>query len=120
VETIEEKKQREQLDMDTIQALNDAGSNLSKSHYVEYYFVLDSEEVIVQIADLLHEQEYDIDEPEEYVDDDGNPYYLLIAAKWLTIKPEVIFNETLKMTEIAIEFAGSAEHYDGWGTQMVR
>ncbi|UOY92393.1 ribonuclease E inhibitor RraB [Ectobacillus sp. JY-23] len=119
METIKQRNRREQFDTETIQALVDAGSNLSKMHYVEHCFFLDDEETAHKVASSLHKQGYEIYEPQEAVDDDGTPFLVMIVGKQHMITPEIVFEETRKMTELAIKYTGFAESYDGWETKVM-
>lgn len=116
METLKEKKERENLDLDTIKALKDAGSNLSKPHYIEHQFVVENENNINQIFKYLKRDGYEISDINEEVDQDGRQYFFFEACKYCLVKPSIIFEESRKMNEIALSFN---EFYDGWGTNIV-
>ncbi|GGE86098.1 ribonuclease E inhibitor RraB [Priestia taiwanensis] len=113
-ETMEERRIREQQDIDTISALKEAGSDLKKEHYLEHYFVLNNSEAIEKIVGDLHVQGYDIYEPSEQTDEFGETIYLLVIGKPCVPTQENVWAETKKMTEIAITYWGSSNYYDGW------
>ncbi|MCU5420370.1 ribonuclease E inhibitor RraB, partial [Bacillus pacificus] len=49
-ETVHERQERENQDIETLAALKDAGSNLTKVHYLEHYFLVDTIEMAEKIA----------------------------------------------------------------------
>jgi hypothetical protein len=116
METLKEKKERENLDLDTIEALKDAGSNFSKSHYIEHHFVVTNEHNINKISEYLKRKGYEISDINEEIDEDGEHYFFFDACKYCLVESSTIFEESRKMNEIALSFD---EFYDGWGTNIV-
>ncbi|MCR6788803.1 hypothetical protein CN360_18455 [Bacillus cereus] len=119
LETVHERKKRENQDIETLAALKDAGSNLTKVHYLEHYFLVDTIEIAEKIADVLHEKGYDIYEPSEQVSEDGLSFYVFIVGKNCIPTEENVWEETKQMAELAILYSGTCDSYDGWETQVV-
>ncbi len=118
-ETIEELRQRESLDLETINALKKEGSNFEKEHYLEHYFFLKTESSIEEIARRLNDKGYDLYEP-NLVEEDQQELFMFKVAKKCFIEPDKIFETTKYLTELAIQFGGSASCYDGWETQVMK
>lgn len=116
MESEKEREQREKLDLLTIEALRDKGSDLSKPHYLEHHFVVTKEYNITKITDTFKREGYEISQVLDTLDEDGEKYYFFDVCKYCLVQPNTIFEESKKMTEIALSFN---EFYDGWGTNIV-
>jgi regulator of RNase E activity RraB len=119
-ETINEMRQRESRDLETINALKKEGSNFEKEHYLEHYFFLKSESSISKIARRLSNKGYDLYEPQLVEDEDQQELFLFKVGKKCFIQPDKIFETTKYLTELAIKFGGSSSCYDGWETQVIQ
>ncbi|MEH7254019.1 ribonuclease E inhibitor RraB, partial [Neobacillus niacini] len=108
-ETINELRQRESRDLETINALKKEGSNFEKEHYLEHYFFLKSESSINKIARRLNNKGYDLYEP-QLVEDEENQQELFLfkVGKNCFIQPDKIFETTKYLTELAIKFGGNS------------
>ncbi|MBS9801672.1 ribonuclease E inhibitor RraB [Bacillus thuringiensis] len=118
-EKIHERQERENQDIETLVALKDAGSNLTKVHYLEHYFLVDTIEIAEKIADVLRGKGYDIYEPSEQISEDGLSFYVFIVGKNCIPTKENVWEETKQMAELAILHSGTCDSYDGWETQIV-
>ncbi|WOA60632.1 ribonuclease E inhibitor RraB [Bacillus mycoides] len=119
LETVHERQEREKQDIETLIALKKAGSNLSKVHYLEHYFLVDTIEIAEKIADVLHVKGYDIYKPSEQISEDGLSYYVFIVGKNCIPTKENVWKETKHMAELAVLYSGTCNSYDGWETQIV-
>ncbi|WP_264448678.1 ribonuclease E inhibitor RraB [Bacillus cereus] len=81
LETVHERQERENQDIETLAALKQAGSTLTKVHYLEHYFLLDTIDIAEKMADVLHVKGYDIYEPSEQISKDGLIYFVFIVGK---------------------------------------
>lgn len=113
----EEGKEREKMDLDTINALKKAGSDLSKPHNLEHHFVVENLQIAMDISNVLKNDGYEISDTIEGKNDNGNVYYYFDIVKPFIMKPEHVFKESEKMAVIAKKYGIL---YDGWGTTVVR
>ncbi|PEN53775.1 hypothetical protein CN596_14915 [Bacillus toyonensis] len=119
LETAHGRRERENQDVETLTALKKAGSNLTKVHYLEHYFLVETMEIAERIADVLHVKGYDIYEPSEQISEDGFSYYVFIVGKNCIPTKANVWKETKQMSELAILYSGSSDNYDGWEAQIV-
>jgi regulator of RNase E activity RraB len=110
-----EKREREALDLDTIKALKNAGSDLSKPHYIEHHFTVIDKCNIAKITEILKNKGYEVSEVYEEIDKSGRKYFFFDGCKYCLVEPKIIFQESKEMSELAISFN---EVYDGWGTKV--
>ncbi|GGE71591.1 ribonuclease E inhibitor RraB [Priestia taiwanensis] len=118
-ELLEERQRREQEDIETIEALAEAGSNMKKEHYLEHYFVLDTIDMAENIADDLQMEGYDVYEPMEHTEG-GSVVYIFAVGKSCMPTKEAVSAETKRMAELAITHFGSTDYYDGWEAEVVK
>ena len=116
METAQQKQKREQLDVDTISALKEAGSDLSKPHPLEHHFVVEELKIAQEVAKELQKDGYQISEILDG-DDEGDIYYFFDAIKPCIVQPEIVFQESEKMTLLAKKYH---VFYDGWGTKVIK
>ncbi|QAA32304.1 ribonuclease E inhibitor RraB [Clostridium manihotivorum] len=110
-----EKRERERLYLDTIKALKNAGSDLSKPHHIEHHFAVMHNCNITKMAESLKNEGYEVSEVYEETKEHGEKYYYFDGCKYCLVEPNIIFAESKRMTEIAAAFN---EVYDGWGTKV--
>lgn len=116
-ESEEEKKEREKSDLEVIEELKNAGSDISKLHYIEHHFIVENQENIIKMSDDLKKEGYEVSEVYEELDEEGKKYFFFDGFKACMIESNVIFEETRIMTEIVLSYN---EIYDGWGTNIVK
>lgn len=114
---VQPSNKREKEDIQVIELLKKAGSDLSKPHQIEHHFCVYGDKDKAYEAILqLKSQEYEIVDIEEGIDK-GKKYYYFDAIKSSMVKPEIIFAQTLTMEEIAEKYDIV---YDGWGCMVVK
>lgn len=112
VKTKQETAQRQNKDRQTIKALRDAGSNLSKPHTLEHHFVTyERAKADVVVADQLATG-YKVSEISTLNDKSGKPYFYFDLIKPIVPDEKLIFAESLRMTTLEKKHGVL---YDGWG-----
>ena len=115
VETKQEEAQRKAEDRQIIEALSDAGSDLSKLHTLEHHFVTyDRARADAVIGDSLAVG-YKVSEISSMEDQSGKTYWCFDLIKAVVPSEKAIFAESLLMTTL------EKKHgilYDGWGCNV--
>ena len=114
-ETKQEVVLRQTKDGQTIKALQDAGSNLSKPHTLEHHFVTyDLAKADAVTADQLAVG-YKGSEISTLKDQNGKPYFYFDLIKAVVLEEKTIFPESLRMTTLGKKYNVL---YDGWGCSI--
>jgi regulator of RNase E activity RraB len=103
----------EQADLETLNRLEEAGSDLSKPHEIEFFLYFPDEGSANAAAESIREQGFVV---EVMPPVDGSDW-LCFATKTLVPTLEDIVTIGREFNEIAEAYGGE---YDGWGTMVVR
>jgi len=116
-ELVKPKNPRDKYDIQVIDQLKKAGSDLSKEHEIEHHFVIygDKKKADGAISELV-KQNYKVTELEED-QDNGESYYFFDAIISSMVKPEIISSQTYTMEKIADKYD---IEYDDWGCMVVK
>jgi regulator of RNase E activity RraB len=101
---------------ETIQALKEDGSDVSKPHIIEHHFASKDFDVLEKAAVDVFKAGFEVTDAEELVLDDGGTVFCFdaVTEKKLDL---TVFN---KDTQALLSLADKHQvHYDGWGTYYV-
>jgi regulator of RNase E activity RraB len=115
VETKQEEAQRHTKDKQTIKALRDAGSDLTRPHTLEHHFVTyERSKADAVLADKLAVG-YKVSKISSLKDETGKTYWYFDLIKAVVPTDQNIFAESLRMTTLEKKYGVL---YDGWGCEV--
>jgi len=101
-------------DLQSVNKLKQAGSNLEKPHVLEFHLNMATEQEAKLAQRELNAQGY---RTATLGPDGQNPGWLLVSTKSLVPSPEELAAQRAQMTELAGKYNG---HYNGWDADPVK
>ena len=98
-------------DSKTIQALIDNGSDISKSHEVDFFLDFNTFEEAAPVAQFMEKDEFSV---KMFQNEDGT--YTIEAKKSVIPTLETMSAITTRFNDLTEKYGGN---YDGWGTEIV-
>lgn len=116
-ESRQDRLHRQTKDRQTIEALQNARSNLSKPHMIEHHFVTNDRAKAEALSKAGKAAGYKASAIKSLKDDNGKNYYFFDLIKPTIPKETTIFSASLRMTTLGREHGVL---YDGWGCAVER
>ncbi|WP_395340574.1 ribonuclease E inhibitor RraB [Ningiella sp. W23] len=112
----EELQQWYEFNEETISALKEDGSDISKPHIIEHHFASKHFEILEKAAVDAFKAGFEVTDAEELVLDDGGTVFCFDAV----VEKKLDVTSFNKDTQTLLALAQKhAVHYDGWGTYYV-
>ena len=110
-------KNEYEVNIKTINALNDAGSDLCKAHSVEHHFLCYDINDAKMVIDQGQLAGYETSKILDDVDEEGKKYYYFDLIKDIVPTIQAMNKESYIMLNMAKE---NNLLYDGWGANVVK
>jgi regulator of ribonuclease activity B len=104
-----------QLDLKTVEALENRGTNLHAVHKIEHHHLSKSEESLSELLRLGKILRFQPSGITRDVDENGRPYFYADLVSDQYIETSLLNCESLLMLGLAEAFGCE---YDGWGTEV--
>ena len=101
------------VDLQVIQQLEDAGSDLSKPHPIEFFLYFPSESTALRAARRIRAAGFTV----QVQPGASGPRWLCLATREMVPDHAALARIRADFNRLAAEFGGE---YDGWGTPVVR
>ena len=112
----QEKQEWYDFNGETIDALEEDGSDSSQPHTIEYHFASSNFDALEKAAVDAFKAGFEVGDAEELPLDDGGVVFCFDAVVERMLKLEDINADTDKLLTIAEKHK---VHYDGWGTYFI-
>ena len=116
-ETKEERMTRLQADRDVLKSLANAGSNLKKTHEIEFHFVSYDKAKIIAVAEEGNKMGYRVSKIDTLNDKQARQYWYFDLIQSVVPSEKNIFSHTEIMTNLAKKHS---VEFDGWGCLIVK
>jgi len=116
-ETKGERTIRMQKDREVLKSLVDAGSNLKKSHVIEFHFVGYEKAKITAVAEEGKKMGYRVSKIDSLNDEKNWKYWYFDLIQSVIPSEKSIFSHTEALTLLAKKHA---VEFDGWGCLIVK
>jgi regulator of RNase E activity RraB len=112
----EEQSAWYEFNEETIEALKEDGSDITKPHIIEHHFASKDFDVLEKAAVDVFKAGFEVTDAEELVLDDGGTVFCFDAVTEKLLDA----NNFKKDTDVLLQLAAKhGVHYDGWGTYYV-
>ncbi len=115
-ENAEQSQEWYDFNQETIEALKEDGSDLSKPHTIEYHLASQDFDKLEKAAVDAFKAGFEVGDAEELMLDDGGTIFCFDAVIERTLEIESINKDTDTLIKIADRHR---VHYDGWGTYFI-
>lgn len=112
----QEKLEWYDFNQETVQALTEDGSDVTKPHTIEHHFAHADFDVLEKAAVDAFKSGFEVGDAEELMLDDGGTIFCFDAVVERILDVELINQDTDKLLSIAVKHE---IHYDGWGTHFI-
>lgn len=112
----QEKLEWYDFNQETVEALKEDGSDISRPHTIEHHFAHSDFDVLEKAAVDAFKNGFEVGDAEELMLDDGGTIFCFDAVVERMLDVEVINQDIDKLLAIAVKHE---VHYDGWGTHFI-